>query len=142
VTADSTVVAEASPRGMTAVGMFFFFGAAMAALAGTTLAWPGSVLDRAWSLNPTAYAQLAPLGRPIGSLFLLLSACLAATGVGWFKRRLWGWALAVVIILSQVIGDLVNVFLGQFVRGGVGVIIAGLLLFYLLRPRVRKAFLQ
>jgi uncharacterized membrane protein YccC len=62
--------------------------------------------------------------------------------VGWFKRRLWGWALAVVIILSQVIGDLVNVFLGQFVRGGVGVIIAGLLLFYLLRPRVRKAFLQ
>lgn len=135
-------MAGAPPRGMAAVGVFFLFGATMAALAGTTLVRPGTVLDRAWALNPTAYARLAPLGRAIGIVFLLLSAALAATAVGWFKRRVWGWMLAVIIIISQVIGDVVNVFMGQFVRGAVGVIIAGLLLLYLLRLNVRRAFLR
>ncbi|MBZ5705248.1 MAG: hypothetical protein LAN63_07835 [Acidobacteriia bacterium] len=125
---------------MTAIGVFLFFGAIMACLAGTTLLWRGTVLDRMWALNPTAYEQLAPLGRTVGGVFVILSASLAVAGVGWLRRRVWGWALAVVIIATQVVGDLVNVFLGQLVRGGAGVIIAGALLFYLLRPRVRAAF--
>jgi hypothetical protein len=32
------------PRGITAVGVFLFFGATMASLAGTTLTWPGTSL--------------------------------------------------------------------------------------------------
>ncbi|MBZ5658518.1 MAG: hypothetical protein LAO56_24970 [Acidobacteriia bacterium] len=134
------VVPRDSPRGMTAIGVFFFFGALMASLAGTTLLWPGTVLDRMWALNPNAYEQLAPLGRTVGSVFLALSGALAAAGVGWFKRRVWGWGLAVVIIATQVAGDWVTIFMGQLVRGGVGVVIAGALLFYILRPRVREAF--
>lgn len=62
------------PHGVTAVGIFLCFGAAMAALAGVTLARPGTLLDRAWALNLPAYRQLAPLGRGIGALFLTLSA--------------------------------------------------------------------
>jgi hypothetical protein len=60
--------------------------------------------------------------------------------MGWFKRRLWGWQLAVGIIAVQVLGDLVNAFMGDLVRGGVGFVIAGALLVYLLRPEVRAAF--
>jgi hypothetical protein len=33
-------------------------------------------------------------------------------GIGWFRRRLWGWRLVVVIIATQVLGDVVS-----FVRG-------------------------
>lgn len=131
-----------SPRGMTAIGAFFFFGALMASFAGATLLWPGTVLDRMWALNPTAHEQLAFLGRPVGGFFLALSAALAAAGVGWFRRRFWGWALAVGIIAVQVLGDLVNVLFGQFVRGGVGVAIAGALLFYILRRPIREAFVR
>ena len=57
----------------------------MAALsAGTTLVLPGTILDRAWRLNPVAYAQLAPLGMPVGVVFLFLAVVLvvAATGTG------------------------------------------------------------
>jgi hypothetical protein len=32
----------------------------MASLAAITLLWRGTSLDRIWSLNPTAYRQLAP----------------------------------------------------------------------------------
>jgi hypothetical protein len=132
--------AGTAPRGVTGVGIFLFFGATMAALAGVTLVWPGTVLDRMWALNLPAYRQMAPLGRGMGALFVILSAALASAGTGWFKRRLWGWRLAVLTIATQVIGDLVNVIRGDLLRGGVGFFIAGLLLLYLFSAKVRASF--
>ena len=128
------------PPGFAAIGVFLFFGAIMASLAATTLLLPGTPLDRAWTLNPTAYKQLSPLGSKVGILFLLLAVVLVVSGIGWFQRRLWGWRLAVAIIATQVIGDIVNLVRGDWLRGGTGVIIAGALLLYLLTPRVRAVF--
>jgi hypothetical protein len=128
------------PPGFAAIGIFLFFGAIMASFAATTLLWRGTALDRLWSLNPRAYKQLAPLGGTVGVLFLLLGAALAAAGIGWFRRRLWGWRLAVAIIATQVLGDIVNCFRGDLVRGGSGILIAGALLLFLLQPKIRATF--
>jgi hypothetical protein len=129
-----------TPTGLDAIGMFLFFGAVMASYAATTLLWRGTPLDRLWALNPKAYEQLAPMGAKVGILFLLLSAALAAAGIGWFRRRLWGWRLAVILIATQVLGDIVNCFKGDLLRGGIGIVIAGALLLYLLRRGIRAAF--
>ena len=51
-----------------------------------------------------------------------------------------GWRLAVAVIATQVIGDIVNLVRGDLLRGGIGVIIACALLLYLLTPRIRAAF--
>ena len=118
----------------------YFFGAMMASLAAIILLLPGTSLDRAWKLNPTAYKQLSPLGSKIGILFLLLAVTLLVSGVGWFQRRLWAWRLAVAIIATQVLGDIVNLVRGDWLRGGIGFIVAGTLLLYLLTSRVRGAF--
>ncbi len=126
--------------GFTAIGIFLFFGAMMASLAATTLLWRGTALDRLWALNPMAYRQLAPLGGTVGILFVLLGAALTAAGIGWFRRRFWGWRLAVAIIAVQVLGDVVNCLRGDWLRGGTGVIIAGALLLFLLQPRIRATF--
>ncbi len=134
------VARDEMPRGITAVGLFLFFGATMASLAGARLTWPGTSLDRMWVLNPTAHRQLATLGKPAGILFLLLAAVLALAGTGWLKHRLWGWRLALAVIATQVLGDLVNFFRGDWLRGGVGFSIAAALLVYLLRPTVRAIF--
>jgi hypothetical protein len=112
----------------------------MASLAATTLLWRSTVLDRLWILNPTAYKHLVPVGGTVGILFLLLGAVLTAAGIGWFRRRLWGWRLTVAIITAQVLGDVVNCVRGDWLRGGTGVIIAGALLLFLLRPRTRATF--
>jgi ABC-type branched-subunit amino acid transport system permease subunit len=128
------------PRGYTAIGIFFFLGAVMAGLAATTLLRPGTALDRVWALNPAAYKQLVPLGRIVGILFLVLCPALITAGIGWFRRRLWGWRLAVGIISIQVLGDVVNCIRGDWLGGGTGVIIAGALLLFLLRPRTRATF--
>ena len=122
------------------MGIFLIFGALIATLAGTTLVWPGTALDRIWSLNPRAYAELTPLGRVVGMGFILFGMTLAVTAVGWFKRCLWGWRLAVGIIAAQVLGDVVNVSRGRIVAGGIGAIIAAVMLFYLLGDAVRSAF--
>lgn len=128
------------PLAMTAMGVFLFFGASMAALAGTTLLWRGTALDRVWTLNPRAYRELAPLGWIVGIPFLLLSATLFAASVGWFRRRLWGWRLAVGLIAAQVVGNVVNLFLGRIAEGLTGFVIAAALLVYLLRRHVKSFF--
>ena len=125
---------------MTAIGTFLLFGAFIAFLAGVTLAKPGTLLDRMWIVNPRAYSRMAPSGGALGVLFMLLAGVLSAAAIGWFKYRLWGWRLAVAMIATQIFGDLVNVFLGQVIKGAIGVSIAGALLFYLLRPKVKECF--
>ena len=127
-------------RGLTAIAVFLFFGAVMAFLAGITLVFRGTILDHIWSLNPAAHAQLVPLGMPVGILFLLLAVALAVAATGWLLRRVWGWALAVTIIAIQLLGDFVNLLRGDFLRGGTGIIIAGTLIFYMTRPRVKTIF--
>jgi hypothetical protein len=131
---------EPKSPGFIAVGIFLIFAAIMACLAATTLLWRGTMLDRVWALNPTAHKQLAPLGGIVGIFFLLLGAVLAAAGIGWLRRRLWGWRLAVAIITAQVLGDVVNCVRGDWLRGGVGVIIAGAVLLFLLQSRIRATF--
>jgi hypothetical protein len=112
----------------------------MALLAGETFVWNGTALDRIWLLNPFAYQRLAPFGKLVGIPFLVLSALLAFATVGWFKRCLWGWWLTIAIIAMQFLGDAGNLVLGHFLEGATGVLIAGALLFYLLRPSTRSAF--
>jgi hypothetical protein len=128
------------PGGFNAIGIFLFFGAVMAGLAAITLLWRGTPLDRLWVLNQMAYNRLVPMGRTVGILFLLLSVALAMAGIGWFRRRAWGWRLAVGIIATQVVGDLVNCVRGDLLRGATGVIVAGALLLFLWRPKVRDSF--
>lgn len=112
----------------------------MAGLAATTLLYPGTVLDRAWMLNPAAYRQLSPLGSKVGILFAVLSAALVLSGLGWFRHRLWGWKLAVAIIVTQILGDMMNLARGELFRGATGIIVAGALLLYLFSHRIRAAF--
>jgi hypothetical protein len=127
-------------KGMLAMGVFLFFGASMALLAGVTLSWPGTVLDGIWRLNPNAYRQLAPLGRLVGVGFLFLSIVMFIAGTCWFKRRIWGWWLAVVILATQCMGDSINAFKGHGFEGAFGATVAGALIFYLFRPNVRRVF--
>jgi hypothetical protein len=128
------------PRGFAAIGAFFLFGATMAGYAAVTLLKPGTVLDGLWVLNKTGHAQLASLGKSAGFGFIVLSLLLCAASVGWFQRRYWGWVLGTTIIAINAVGDLINSALGEWLKGAVGVAIAGLLLIYMTRPGLRNYF--
>jgi len=74
---------SARPVGLMVFGVFLPWGAAMATVAGVTLLWRGTMLDRIWSLNPRAHIQLAPLGVKAGILMLVVAGALSVAGVGW-----------------------------------------------------------
>lgn len=112
----------------------------MATFAGITLIFPGTILDRAWVLNPTGHQGLTALGRWVGFLFPLLGLALAAAGIGWLKRRRWGWMLAILLIGGNAVGDLARLVSGAWVAGAVGVLLAGALLIYMTRPAMRHFF--
>jgi hypothetical protein len=128
------------PRGFAAIGAFFVFGATMAAYAAVTLVLPGTILDALWVLNKRGHAGLALLGRGAVLLFAVLSVLLALAAVGWFRRKYWGWMLGVTIIAINATGDLINAAMGDWLKGTVGVAIAGLLLIYMTRPGVKNYF--
>lgn len=131
------------PFGFAAIGIFFYFGATMATYAFVTLAIPGTVLDVAWKANPEGHAGLATLGRVMAVPFLVLAVALLLAGIGWFRRRSWGWNLGVALIAVNLAGDVFNaLFRHEALKGGVGMVIAGLLLFYLTRPVVKTYFRQ
>jgi hypothetical protein len=136
----SSMTEERRPRGFIAIGVFFVFGATMAVYAAITLAFPGTVLDVLWALNQRGHEGLAELGRIAAVPFMLLSAALARAAVGWFGRRRWGWILGVAIIGINMAGDLGQLVMGEWLKGVVGVVIAGALLFYMMTPGVRKYF--
>jgi hypothetical protein len=128
------------PRGFTAVGIFFLFGATMAAYAAITLIKPGTALDGLWGLNRSAHAQLAPFGKAAGLGFALLSGLLCAASIGWLRRRSWGWALGTTIVAMNAAGDLANLAFGDRLKGAAGVVIAAALLFFMTRPGLRTYF--
>ena len=126
--------------GFVALGLFLLFACCMAALAGTMLLWPGTALEKLWTLNPAAHAALARQGKSVAPLFYALSFILMITAFGWFRHQAWAWRLAIVIIASQVIGDFVNLLRGDLLRACTGIVIAGALLIVLLRSNIRELF--
>jgi uncharacterized membrane protein (DUF2068 family) len=130
------------PAGFFALGAFFFFGATMATFAAVTLLRPGTMLDFAWALNPSAHAQMLPLGRVVGIPFTVLAITLFLAGVGWFRRQYWGWLLGVSVIAINLAADITHFFLGDRLKSAVGVVIASLLVFYMTREKVRGYFLE
>src|SRR5579862_8921429 len=131
------------PRGFIPIGGFFLFGATMAAYAAITLLNPGSALDAPWALNKTGHHQLIALGKPAAVGFAVLSVLMCGAALGWFRRRYWGWVLGTSIIAINAAGDLINGARGEWLKGSVGVVIAGIAVLHdatesarLLHPRI------
>ena len=76
----------------------------------------------------------------LGPAFLTLAIIMASASIGCFRHRVWGWWLAVAIFLVNGLSDVGQIFLGHFLEGGIGVVVAGTILLYLSRPHTRAVF--
>src|SRR5262245_50023830 len=107
-------------------------------MSGTTalmLATPGGPLEPVWGLRPAAREELTPLGG--WGVLLMATVSLACIGaaIGLWTGRRAGYRLAVGLILTNLIGDLINALVRQDPRTLIGVPIAGAPVWYLLRRR-------
>ena len=104
------------------------------------LFWPGSKFEVIWKIYPARRSLLMPYRMWLGPGFLMLAIVMVSASIALFRRRVWGWWLAVAIFLVNGLSDAGQILLGHFLEGGIGVAVAGAILFYLSRPKVREIF--
>src|SRR5438477_9450237 len=133
--------AEVRPIGITALSLFFLFGAGASFVSFISLLFPGSFLEPIWRLNPRARAGLGGMG--VWAVILMgsvwLACALAAVGV-WRGAR-WGYWLAVSLLAINLLGDTLNLFLRTEPGAVVGIPIALAILAFLMSRGARRFFL-
>lgn len=122
------------------LAVFFLVATAILLIAGFALLLPGTHADTIWRLRPSVQAQFQPFRAIAGAGFLALAIPMFFASLGLFRRRVWGWWLAVAIFAVNGTGDAIQIAMGRIGEGAIGVCVAGALIFYLTRPGTRAAF--
>lgn len=106
----------------------------MCALTIALLLFPGTGLDVLWRLNPNAQAAFQSIGNwSIAIMFAVGATCLFAA-IGLWRGTNWGACIAVIILIANMAGDLVNALFRHDYRAVIGLPIAAAMIFYLVRP--------
>jgi hypothetical protein len=123
------------PFVVTVLIVLFVIGVIASLISVISLTFPGSFLEPVWKLNPRAREGFERMG---GWSILLMSVvfvtCLL-TVVGLWRGLRWGYWLAVVMLIVNLAGDIINVMVGTDRRAIVGIPIALLLLILLLKSK-------
>jgi len=123
------------------VAAFLFAAAAISFVVGVSLLYPFPWSDSLWQLNPTAASSLRPIGKPLAAGLMLLGGALAAAVMGLLRHRPWAWYFAVIVVAMNGAGDIVSFsFTRDWLHSGSGIAVAGVFLFVLTRPSVRRDF--
>jgi len=132
--------APTRPIAITALSIFFSFGAVASFVSFILLLFPGSFLEPLWRLNPRAREGLTGIG--VWGIVLMSVLCLAcaAAAVGLWQGRRWGRWLALALLTINLLGDIANVILGIEPKAAIGIPIALAIIFFLMSKRVRKVF--
>jgi hypothetical protein len=120
--------------------MFFAAGALISSTSALSLAFPSSWLEPMWRLNPEARRVFADLGPWAVLLMSAVAAACAGAAVGLWSGRRWGYLLAVGVVGTNLLGDLLNGLVRGDHRTLIGLPIGGAMLAYLLSRRIRHRF--
>lgn len=107
-----------------------------------SLLLPRGLLEPIWRVNPRAHETFLTMGLWAPLLLAVICFICAFTSYGLFYSRIWGYRLAIALLVANLISDLVNVIFGIEPRAWIGVPIVLLLIWYLRSPSVRGHFRQ
>jgi len=135
---------RSQPRAFVVVALagFFVFGCAVSSLALASLLLPSSPLRYIWRINPRALEAFGSMGSWAYLMLVVIAAVCALSAVGVWRRRRWGYALAIAILAANMVGDAANAVFGNEHRAAAGVLIVGVLLVYLTRSKVRAKLVE
>jgi len=123
------------PPGITALSLFFLFGATMSGLTALMLRFPGGVFEPLWRINPRAQAGFTAMGA--WGLLLMTAVCVACViaALGLWRCTHWGFWAALLILSVNLAGDTANALIAGDWRTLIGLPIGGFMLAYLFRRR-------
>jgi len=131
------------PAEVIAVAVVLFAAAAIATVVSFSLFVPDTALDWMWNLNSAAHEAFAAQAGRTATILLLAGVLAAAAGAGLLRGHLWAWLLSMVLFGVNALGDVVSLLITRdWPKSLAGILIDALLLFLLLRARVRAFFLS
>lgn len=123
----------ARPTGVTILAVLAAIGGVFAILGGLALLGLGGLF---------AATGLGGLAFVFGLLLLAVGVAELAFAYGAWTLQPWGWSLGILISVANVVISIVQVALGYAEITGVvvGIIISGVIIYYLNMPDIRRAF--
>ena len=94
--------------------VILFGSAIFAIVVGLSLAWPGTIFDTLWRLNPTARTEFSMVGGKLAGLLLL---CLGGLGsiaaIGLLRGKTWAWWLVLSLLVVVATVNLIRLLAGD-----------------------------
>ncbi len=132
---------EERPTGVTVLAILDIVGGVLSLLLGLVFTVLGPtvllpLLLKAHARLPPAFA--AAIGI-LGLIFIVSGVISIVIGWGLLKGKGWSWWLTVIFAVLGIIGSAINLVVGN-IGGIVGLIIDGIILYYMTRPHVKEYF--
>lgn len=118
---------EGRPLGVTVLAILAGAAAALALLASVG----------AFTAPGDAFGGFA---AAMGVFLLLYAVLAAAVAYGLWNGRTWAWYAALVVAGIGILNGALNILAGEFLGGALGLVVNGLILWYLLRDEVKTWF--
>ena len=118
------------PTGVTVLAILAIIGGILGILAGVSGLALGPALD--------ASNRVAVLG--LNGAALILGILELVIGIGLWLLKPWAWSMAVIVFVLEAISRALGLVSGPGLGPVLGLIVAGVILFYLFRPEVKAAF--
>src|SRR5262245_51688920 len=96
------------PYRITALSIFFTAGAILSFTSAISLCFPKSFLEPMWKLNPRALESFHRIGSWAIVLMLVVSIFCGSAAIGLWRGKLWGYWIAVGMLIMNLIGDIYN----------------------------------
>jgi uncharacterized membrane protein (DUF2068 family) len=128
------------PVRITALSLFFAAGAIISGSAALSLLLSRTFLIQMWRLNPRAQIGLAASGG--WGILLLALVCIgcALAAVGLWRTKIWGYRIAIAMLLINLTGDIYNTVSGNEPRAIIGIPIVLLILAFVTPRKIRQHF--
>lgn len=125
------------PTGVTVLAVLAAIGGVLGIIGGLALAGLGSL-----AAGLAGSADLGALAFVVGGAELVVGALYIAFAIGAWGGRPWAWATGIVVALANIVLPIVWVIIGasSVASAAVSVVIAGVILYYLNQPSVKRFF--
>jgi uncharacterized membrane protein (DUF2068 family) len=128
------------PGRITALSIFFTVGTIISFISAVSLSFPNSFLEPMWKLNPRALNAFHHIGFWAVLLMFIVSIFCGLAAYGLWNGKLWGYYIAIGMLIINLIGDIYNFVSGIERRAFIGIPIVILILFFIMKPEIKKYF--
>jgi uncharacterized membrane protein (DUF2068 family) len=126
---------------VTILAVLCVIGGLLALIFGSLFTFMGpTIAAQAAAADEAAAMATGPMMMGFGVFGLIMGLLYLITAYGLFGLKPWAWMVAVVVQVLAFVSHLAGFFQGQVAGAVVGLLIAGGILFYLMRPHVKAAF--